>query len=182
MSEADVGKPSASSDGSDRRTFFSAMAMFSGLLGGYGLFASLAARFLFPAGPAAKEWMFVAEVSAISPGAAFDFRSPAGHIISIAHLGEKAAAEDFVALSRVCPHLGCRVHWESVNNRFFCPCHNGAFDAEGNATEGPPKDARQVLARYPVKVEQGLLFIEVPLATLAQADDTDGAPEAVPYV
>lgn len=153
--------------------------MLGGLVGGYGMFASLAARFLFPAGPAAKEWMFVAEVSAISPGAAFDFRSPAGHIISIARLGEKAAAESFVALSRVCPHLGCRVHWESVNNRFFCPCHNGAFDAEGNATEGPPKDAGQVLARYPVKVEQGLLYIEVPLATLAQADEADGVVQNV---
>ncbi len=70
-------------------------------------------------------------------------------------------------LSNVCPHLGCRVHWEAQKNHFMCPCHNGVFDAVGIATAGPPAEAGQRLARYPLKVESGMLFIEVPLAAVS---------------
>jgi Rieske Fe-S protein len=55
------------------------------------------------------------------------------------------------------------VHWEAQNDRFFCPCHNGAFDRQGNATAGPPAAAGQALLRFPLRLENGLLFIEVPI-------------------
>jgi len=76
---------------------------------------------------------------------------------------DSPAADEFVALSSVCPHLGCRVHWESQNRRYFCPCHNGEFDPQGKATGGPPAAAGQELPRYPVRVENGLVFLEMPL-------------------
>ena len=76
----------------------------------------------------------------------------------------RTACEDFIALSSICPHLGCKVHWETQNQRFFCPCHNGAFSAAGVSTAGPPFDVHQNLARFPLKVENGNLFIEVPVA------------------
>ncbi|MBN8655684.1 MAG: ubiquinol-cytochrome c reductase iron-sulfur subunit [Anaerolineae bacterium] len=41
----------------------------------------------------------------------------------------------FTALSLTCTHLGCTL--EPVSNGFACPCHNSAFDAEGNVTQGP---------------------------------------------
>jgi phenylpropionate dioxygenase-like ring-hydroxylating dioxygenase large terminal subunit len=59
------------------------------------------------------------------------------------------------------------VHWEAQNNRFFCPCHNGVFTPEGKATSGPPADAGQSLFRFPLKVENDLLFIEVSTDKLA---------------
>ena len=45
------------------------------------------------------------------------------------------AESGFTALSLTCTHLGCAL--EPNNNGFACPCHNSAFDAEGNVTHGP---------------------------------------------
>ncbi len=42
------------------------------------------------------------------------------------------------AFSSTCPHLGCHVYWEAEKQRFFCPCHNGVFNADGVAVSGPP--------------------------------------------
>jgi len=55
-----------------------------------------------------------------------------------------------IALSNVCPHLGCKVRWEAQHNRFFCPCHDGTFAPDGTATGGPPKAEGRNLARYEV--------------------------------
>ena len=40
------------------------------------------------------------------------------------------------------------------------------FDKAGQPISGPPKDSNKPLPRYPLKVENGLLFIEVPLEAL----------------
>ncbi len=156
-------------EGSPRRDFLStasSVVMAGGLIGGYGMFAGLAGRFLFPAESLPMEWMFVGELSGISTGESFAYRSPVGQSIAITRLSAEGGSDDFIALSSVCPHLGCQVHWEAGNERFFCPCHNGAFDAAGNAIAGPPHDAGQTLARYSLKVENGLLFIQVPTTSL----------------
>ena len=50
------------------------------------------------------------------------------------------------------------------------PCHNGTFDTSGVATGGPPGDAGQNLPLYPLRVEQGMLFIEVPVDRLVATD------------
>jgi Rieske Fe-S protein len=63
---------------------------------------------------------------------------------------------DYVAMSNVCTHLGCRVRWIGDQERFFCPCHNAAFDKTGEVVDGPPPRA---LDRYEVKVEDGQLFV-----------------------
>ncbi|HLO34005.1 MAG TPA: ubiquinol-cytochrome c reductase iron-sulfur subunit, partial [Anaerolineales bacterium] len=63
---------------------------------------------------------------------------------------------DFIAMSNVCTHLGCRVRWIAEKNNFICPCHNGVFDKEGKVLAGPPP---RPLNRYQVKVENDQLFI-----------------------
>lgn len=153
--------------------------MAGGLAAGYGTFATLAARYLYPPQGGSTGWLFATELSRIKKGESFVFRSPAGASIVIARQSEVGKAEDFIALSSTCPHLGCQVHWEGQNNRFFCPCHNGSFDASGVATGGPPKDANQSLPRYPLKVEYGLLYIEVPLERVAAADGRSTGERAV---
>ena len=46
----------------------------------------------------------------------------------------------YVAFGQECTHLSCAVVPEPENNRFFCPCHNGAFDlVTGRPIAGPPK-------------------------------------------
>ncbi len=169
MSDSASSPPTTDQPGRSRRWFMSCtptVVMAFGLAAGYGMFASLIGWFLFPTGRSNKSWLFVKDLNGIAPGESLTYRSPAGHSVVITRLREQGVAGDFIALSSVCPHLGCQVHWESNNNRFFCPCHNGAFDAAGNPTEGPPKDAGQTLSRYPLKVDNGLLFIQVPTSLL----------------
>ncbi|MEZ5978820.1 MAG: Rieske (2Fe-2S) protein [Planctomycetota bacterium] len=156
----------ATRDPDSRRSFLGRSAgwlMGLGLVGGYGGFAAIAARFLFPRGGRDRTWVYVARVTDVAAGSSIDFRAPDGQRIAVARRAAGAGADAFVALSSTCPHLGCQVHWESKNARFFCPCHNGAFDGEGTATAGPPKEAGQSLPRFPLEVRAGLLFIEVPV-------------------
>lgn len=166
MSETGPGEPAPATPPEDRRTFLartSSLAMVGGLAAGYGTLGYLAGRYLYPSRPQAKAWLFVTEVGRLARGEVFAYRTPAGQTVSVTRRGEAGTAEDFLALSSTCPHLGCQVHWEPANDRFFCPCHNGAFDPEGKATAGPPAEAGQSLPHYPLRVEGGLLFIEVPV-------------------
>lgn len=156
----------------DRRGFLattSSLAMAGGLIAGYGTFVAMAGRFLYPAGPSVVGWMYVSQTDALRPGDSLVYRAPSGATVVIARHGDTGEVDDFIALSSVCPHLGCQVHWESQNNRFFCPCHNGAFDPKGKAIAGPPAAAGQSLPRYPLSVDGGLLYIEVPLESVVAA-------------
>lgn len=156
----------------NRRTLLasaSTLAMAGGLAAGYGTFFAFAGEFLYPE-PDPGAWYFVARTADLAAGGSLPFESPQGVMVVIKRdataSSEDSGAEQFQALSSVCPHLGCRVHWEPHNNRFFCPCHNGEFDDEGRPTGGPPKAANQHLARYPLKVEDGLLFLRFPTQTV----------------
>ena len=64
----------------------------------------------------------------------------------------------FKVFSGVCTHLGCIVKWEPNNNRFYCPCHQGVFDAEGRVTAGPPP---RDLDQFEVELDRNLIFIQV---------------------
>ena len=156
-----------------RRRFIgniSRAAMVTGLAGGYGAFGLIAGRYLYPSRAASSTWQFVVEVRRLSPGDSLEFEAPSGERINIARQGSAGEAEDFVALSSTCPHLGCQVHWEPQNDRFFCPCHSGVFNRFGVATAGPPADAGQSLPEYPLRIEDGLLFVQVPEVRLAEFD------------
>ncbi|MGE5250901.1 MAG: ubiquinol-cytochrome c reductase iron-sulfur subunit [Bacteroidota bacterium] len=65
--------------------------------------------------------------------------------------------EDFVALSNICTHLGCRVRWIAADGKFYCPCHNGVFAKDGSVVSGPPP---RPLDRFETKVEDGTLYIK----------------------
>ena len=149
----------------DRRGFIknaSRVAMTAGVVGGYGGFAAIAGRYLYPSRTGEVMWQFVSETGGIEVGEAIRYRGPSGETINITRLARDGGSDDFIALSSTCPHLGCQVRWEAQNDRFFCPCHNGVFDPSGVATGGPPGEAGQSLPRYELKVADGLLHIAVP--------------------
>jgi cytochrome b6-f complex iron-sulfur subunit len=56
----------------------------------------------------------------------------------------------FIALSRVCTHLGCLVEYDRGKQRLICPCHAGNFDLEGNVLSGPPP---KPLPAIPLRIE-----------------------------
>lgn len=62
---------------------------------------------------------------------------------------------DFIGLSNICTHLGCRVRWVWNQESFFCPCHNAVFSKTGQVISGPPP---RPLDRYDVKVESGQIL------------------------
>jgi Rieske Fe-S protein len=74
-----------------------------------------------------------------------------------------------LALSAVCPHLGCSVNAVMGENvpagqpksegavGFACPCHTSAFDASGKRTSGPsPRD----LDTLETKIEDGHVVVD----------------------
>ena len=44
------------------------------------------------------------------------------------------------ARSLLCTHQGCSVRWVEAEEIYFCPCHDGRFDARGRPIFGPPTD------------------------------------------
>jgi nitrite reductase/ring-hydroxylating ferredoxin subunit len=141
--------------------------MSAGLLGGYGFFAWIGSRFMVPTRVGRPHRLFVGGLNEIAVGATVVHETPDGRPVNITRRGNAGNRDDFVALSSTCPHLGCQVHWEESNNRYFCPCHNGTFDSSGKGTGGPPGDAGLSLPRYTLAVEKGLLFILVPAEQLS---------------
>lgn len=171
-------KSGTSAGALERRDFLgkvTTVTMVGGLAAGYGTFFALAGRFLFPSQGEAP-WLFVAGAAQIRPGQSVSFVSPAGVPVTVkrsssAEEDRPPVVEQFVALSSTCPHLGCRVHWESHDDRFFCPCHNGTFDPDGKPTGGPPLAANQPLPRYPLRLESGLLLIQIPVELVGTTSD-----------
>ena len=43
-----------------------------------------------------------------------------------------------LALSNICTHMQCGVHWNQQLQQFLCPCHGGLYDINGVNIGGPP--------------------------------------------
>ena len=102
-------------------------------------------RFLAPPGVEAKGQKVIIKKSEVPAGSAKDILINAipSIIINIPDQG-------FVALSKVCTHLGCLVEYDKIKRRLLCPCHAGVYTLEGNVVSGPPP---KPLQKFPLKVE-----------------------------
>lgn len=49
----------------------------------------------------------------------------------------RTAPDKLVALSAVCPHLGCAIGWDAGAGNFLCPCHDSRFSPAGDKLTGP---------------------------------------------
>jgi len=112
-----------------------------------------------------QDWLRLGSISKIEPGVPTLFKSTiqqqTGWITSEEEVSVYVLTEDgrdYIAMSNVCTHLGCRVRWISEQNNFICPCHNGVFGKAGEVLDGPPP---KPLDRYEVKVENDELFIKM---------------------
>ena len=76
--------------------------------------------------------------------------TPLGDLIVI-----RSGAEQYSALSTVCPHRQCRVEVKNPS-LIQCPCHQSAFRTDGTYVSGPAKTG---LRRFQVRVEGDLLAV-----------------------
>jgi menaquinol-cytochrome c reductase iron-sulfur subunit len=111
----------------------------------------------------AENWVRLGPTSKVELGNPTLFKttveSQTGWIVSEEEVAVYVLTEDgrdYLALSNICTHLGCRVRWISDQGEYFCPCHNAIFDKTGQVVSGPPP---RPLDRYETKVEEDQLYI-----------------------
>ena len=146
-----------------RRGFLRNILMLGSLAAAYGGLGFAALRFLAPGRRrASRSRMFVASTVDVTPGQSISFATPEGENFLLTNTGE--SMRPFIAFSSRCPHLGCKVHWEGDKQRFYCPCHGGAFDSKGAATAGPPAQSGQALKACELEVEGEAIYALVERA------------------
>lgn len=70
----------------------------------------------------------------------------------------RRSEEEIVVYSRNCTDLSCPVTWDAGSGWFFCPCHGGIFNREGEPVAGPPSVP---LYRYRTRRRNGMLEIDL---------------------
>jgi Rieske Fe-S protein len=65
-------------------------------------------------------------------------------------------ADEVIAISAACTHLGCIVTWDADQQIFKCPCHDGRYNPEGQVISGPPP---KPLRRHKTKIEDGRILL-----------------------
>ncbi len=148
-----------------RREFMKyTIAALGGLIGlGYGIPAIGYVVAPALAKSQAQQWIQLGAVSKVELGTPTLFKvnisRQTGWIVNQEELSVYVLTEngrDFVAMSNVCTHLGCRIRWIADQGQYYCPCHNGVYDKQGNVVSGPPP---RPLDKYQTKVENDQLFI-----------------------
>lgn len=64
----------------------------------------------------------------------------------------------FLSFSRRCPHLGCKLNFDSERELIVCPCHQSKFTLQGKFLEGP---AKKDLRKIPFKLKEEGLEVEL---------------------
>jgi len=149
-----------------RRDFLGLVTWAIGIMIGAGIGIPAIAYIVGPAlnQETSDAWIPIGSTSKIELGTPALFKAnierTTGWIVNQEELTAYILTEDgrnFIAMSNICSHLGCRVRWIAEQQSFFCPCHNGVFDKEGNVVSGPPP---RPLDRFQVKVENEQLFLK----------------------
>jgi menaquinol-cytochrome c reductase iron-sulfur subunit len=98
------------------------------------------------------------------------FRNPTtnpwdGETGNVACYVRRQSNDSFTVFAVNCAHLGCPVRWFPQSQLFMCPCHGGAYYADGSRAAGPPERG---LFTYASRVDGDTLMIQAgSLPTLA---------------
>jgi menaquinol-cytochrome c reductase iron-sulfur subunit len=68
----------------------------------------------------------------------------------------RVSGSTFQVFAINCAHLGCPVRWFAQSELFLCPCHGGAYYADGTRASGPPERG---LFEYDHRIDGGSLMI-----------------------
>jgi cytochrome b6-f complex iron-sulfur subunit len=152
-----AGTPQTPRPAPDRRGFLARLMMVTGLGAVVAAASVMAARYIYPLKAIRRtRSIFLAPKADIPPGRGKPYRLPDGGTALVTDIGTEV-----VALSDICPHLGCKVHYDAARGQFLCPCHGGVFGKDGTAIAGPPANEGKNLKRYAVRRVGENLFIEV---------------------
>ena len=151
-----VQDPRKSDPVTTRRGFLSRALVATGLGAVMLALGGIATRYIYPLkGIRRTRRIFLAPVTDIPEGKGRPYTLPDGGTALVTNTGREV-----VALSNICPHLGCKVHYEAARGEFLCPCHGGVFEKNGTAIAGPPADEKTNLKRYAVSKVGNNLFID----------------------
>ena len=93
----------------------------------------------------------------------------------------RISEKEFQVFAINCAHLGCPVRWFPQSQLFMCPCHGGAYYADGSRASGPPERG---LFTYDAKIVNGELQInagQMPtLSNTAKLVQIENAREGSP--
>ncbi len=124
-------------------SYLSLAALFSFIYPAY--------KYLSPANIFARKKPFTIKKKEIPEGEAKDVIVNSNPVIIINN-----PSQGFIALSRVCTHLGCLVDYDKSRSRLVCPCHAAQFDIDGKVISGP---APKPLTRFALTIEGDSVII-----------------------
>ena len=111
-----------------------------------------------------KSWISLGSVEAFPVGETrlAKFTNPVsqewdGETDRVACWVRRISQQEFQVFAINCAHLGCPVRWFPQSQLFMCPCHGGAYYADGSRASGPPERG---LFTYDTKIVDGKLQIE----------------------
>ena len=174
-SEKDTGTDSSAGASKSRRAFlFKLSLVLNGAVGAV-LAVPVLGYLLGPAlrkGSSYNSWVSLGKVGEFPAGETrlVDYRNPVttpsdGQTDNIACWVRRISGEQFQIFAINCAHLGCPVRWFAQSKLFLCPCHGGAYYADGSRASGPPPRG---LFEYKHKISAGQLMINAgEMPTLA---------------
>lgn len=140
------------SEKKSRRDFLSIL-LGIGLLGWLG--GILYPVYLYLKPPKAPE----VDVKNISLGKADDIAANSSKMFKVGNkpgILIKTAEGELRAFSAVCTHLDCTVQFKGDEKVFWCACHNGKYDLNGQNISGPPP---KPLTRFNLVIQKGEIFV-----------------------
>lgn len=136
----------------DRRDALKTLFAFVPLGAAFAGLTAMGIRFITPNKKDNYRRIFTVSLDELPVNGTRRFQDLQGRDLVIVRTGENAVK----ALSTVCTHLGCTVYWQSEKKEFYCPCHQGIFDEDGQVLSGPPP---RPLDSYRVDIEGNNVFI-----------------------
>jgi len=169
--------------GHSRRAFLFKLSLLLNGAVGVVLAVPIVGYLLGPAArkAAASSWVPLGPLSDFPEGQTrlVDFRNPVttqwdGQTGNIPCWVRRISGNEFQVFAINCAHLGCPVRWFAQSKLFLCPCHGGAYYADGSRASGPPERG---LFEYNHKIVAGTLMIKVgKMPNLARQTACAGKP------
>jgi len=136
----------------ERRKVLKSVAAFIPISAAFAGLAAMGVRFITPIKREIDRKIFTVGLEELPLNATKRFKDLRGRDLMLVRTGER----EVKAISTVCTHLGCTVHWDAAQNMFLCACHGGKFAVDGIVKAGPPP---RPLDELEFRVDSGNLLI-----------------------